>query len=198
MSNSDETTVGDELVALASRLPREVSPEHDLWPGIEQTITAPAKPARTSWNSPWAQAAAVVLLVAGSSGITYVVVKDDSQYRGPAVVSTDRVFETVLFEPVSGDFGQKYTLGNKYMAARYHLEDGLEETMKALPPQERDELVDNLNTIRVAIRDINTELVKEPDNILLQNLLLNAYHEEMSLMTKIDRIGTSAMRRNDI
>lgn len=198
MSNSDETTTGDEFVALASRLPTDISPEHDLWPGIEQAITPPARAARRTWSSPWAQAAAVVLLVTGSSGITYLVVNDDQQYRGPTVLSTDNVFETTLFEPVSGDFGQSFTLGSEYMAARAQLEGGLEATLDSLPPQTSDELVNNLNAIRVAIKDINQALVDEPDNILLQNLLLTTYHEEMSLMTKISRIGNSAMRRNDI
>lgn len=198
MSNSDESTIGDEFVALASRLPADVSPEHDLWPGIEQAITAPAKPVPTTWNSPWAQAVAVLLLVAGSSGLTYMVVKDDSSYRGPTVLRTDNVFDMTLFEPVTGDFGQRYTLGNEYMAARDRLEGSLEKTLSALPQQESDNLVDSLNTVRVAISDINKALVNEPDNILLRDLLLSAYHEEMSLMTKFDKIANSAMRRNDI
>ncbi len=198
MNNSDETKLDEELMAMAARLPTGVSPEHDLWPGIEQAITRPARPARTAWNSVWAQAAAVVLLVAGSSGITYVAVKDGSQYRGPEVLDPDNVFEAVLFEPVSGDFGQRYTLGNEYLAARDQLEGGLEDKLDSMSTQTRDDVVKNLNTIRVAIKDINEALVKEPDNILLQELLLSTYHEEISLMTKIDGIASAAMRRDDI
>jgi hypothetical protein len=34
--------------------------------------------------------------------------------------------------------------------------------------------------------------------MLLQELLLSAYHGEISLMKKVDGIANSAMRRNDI
>jgi len=161
----DNPAFAKELEALASELPREVRPEHDLWPGIEQAILKPATAERSSWNNVWAQAAAVVLLVAGSSGLTYLAVK-------------------------SG--------GNKYLDAREQLEVGFVDKMDTLLPETRDIVVANLNTIRLAINEINEALAEEPDNILLQDLLLSNYHEEMSLMIRVDGIANSAMRRNDM
>jgi hypothetical protein len=193
MNSSDQTSFDDELTELAARLPAGVSPGRDLWPAIEQGISASGKAqAATFWNFSWAQAAAVVLLVAGSSGITYVAVSDGS-LRAPEIIYTDNIFETV-----SGDFGQQYTLGNEYMDARSQLESDFEGKLNALSPNARSEVVQNLNTIRRAIRDINQALAAEPDNTLLQELLLSSYHDEMSLMKKIDGIANSAMRRDDI
>ena len=59
-------------------------------------------------------------------------------------------------------------------------------------------VISNLNTIRKAIQELNDALAEEPDNVLLQDLLLSTYHEEMALMRRVDGIANSAMRRDDI
>jgi hypothetical protein len=192
MNNSDETKFDEELTRLAATLPSEVSPDRDLWPAIEQAIAKPEVRPTTIWNTPWAQAAAVVLLVAGSSGVTYVAVKDDGPSASVVIDSTN------IFETVSGDFGTKYSLGNEYLDAHSELQNELDEKLQFLSPEARDEVVKNLDTIRAAIKDINQALAAEPDNMLLQELLLSAYHGEISLMKKVDGIANSAMRRNDI
>ena len=92
MNNDEETRIEDELTALAGTLPAGVSPDRDLWPGIEQAIAHPAPRERTLWNSTWAQAAAVVLLVGGSSGVTYLAVNGGGQ-QAPEVIYADNVFE---------------------------------------------------------------------------------------------------------
>lgn len=189
----DDNEVDERVMALATAMPKEVAPDRDLWPAIEQVISQPARPRRSAWNTVWAQAAAIVLLVGGSSGITYLAVKDD----GLRVVPGDVVVFGDL-ETVSGDFGERYTLGNEYLDARTQLEGTLEQKMNALTPEAREAVVGNLNTIRVAIKELNTALAKEPDNVLLQELLLSTYHEEIALMRKVDGIANSAMRRDDI
>ena len=45
----------DELLAMASRLSTEVTPERDLWPDIQAAITTPR---RSRWTPMFAQAAA--------------------------------------------------------------------------------------------------------------------------------------------
>lgn len=192
MNNDEETRIEDELIALAGTLPAGVSPDRDLWPGIEQAIAHPAPRERTLWNSTWAQAAAVVLLVGGSSGVTYLAVNGGGQ-QAPEVIYADNVFESV-----SGDFGQQYTLGNEYLDAHRRMQSGLERKLNSLSPDTRDAVVKNLNAIRVAIKDLNNALAVEPDNTLLQELLLSTYHDEMALMKHVDGIANSAMRRNDI
>ena len=193
MNSGEDKNIDDSLMAMAASLPTEITPERDLWPGIEQAIARPARRGGGVWNTVWAQAAAIVLLVAGSSGITYFAVKGDGGYRGPQVISADNIFENV-----SGDFGQQYTLGNDYLEARDKLEGGLEEKLQSLSPDAREDVIKNLNTIRVAIKDINDSLAKEPGNSLLQELLLSTYHEEMSLMIRVDGIANTTMRREDI
>jgi hypothetical protein len=143
-------------------------------------------------QSLWAQAAAIVLLVAGSSGITWYATHDDTPVPA-TVVSMDQVFE-----PVSGDFGDGYTLGSEYLDVHQQLQGSLEEKLAALTPEARAEVVSNLNTIRRAIRDINDALAAEPDNVLLQDLLRSTYHDELNLMIRVNGIANAAMRRDDI
>lgn len=189
-----------QLMALVARMPKSVTPSRDLWPVIEEAILQAerepvSRPQRSvmGWNSVWAQAAAVLLLVGGSSGITWYATKSDGLSMPPQVVSIDNIFE-----PVSGEFGANYTLGPEYLDARDQLEGSLSLKIDSLPRATRDDVVKNLNTIRLAIRDINEALAEEPDNQLLQKLLLSTYHEEMNLMKKVDGLANSIMRRDDI
>jgi len=184
----------DELMAMAASLPKGVTPGRDLWPEIEQAIATPQPLHRSAFANGWAQAAAVVLLVAGSSFVTYYAVKDDR--IATDVMTTDEIFGEL--RPVSGNFGARYTLGNAYLDARNQLESSMEKKLTTLTPEAREVVISNLNTIRKAIQELNDALAEEPDNVLLQDLLLSTYHEEMALMRRVDGIANSAMRRDDI
>jgi len=56
----------------------------------------------------------------------------------------------------------------------------------------------SLDAIHTVIVEINEALAREPDNVLLQQLLLRTYHEEIALMQQVGGIRNSAMKRNDI
>ena len=183
----------DELMAAAAKLAKEVTPERDLWPRIAEAIAEPVKPRRTAWNGVWAQAAAVVLLIAGSSGITYLAVRDDADPLSPVAEGP-----AYVFEPVSARFGGLYNLGPDYVDARLSLAAKMDDELKRLTPAQREEVAKNIEVIRTAIEDINKALVNDPDNALLQKLLINTYREELDLMMRVDSITNAAMRRGDI
>lgn len=197
MNDNDDTAAGnearDELMTMARRLPQAVKPARDLWPEIEAAISAPVKTGRGHWNGVWAQAAAVLVLVTGSSGLTYLAMKDTAAVTTPV---TDG--PALVFEPVSGSFGSQHDLGEDYLAARSNLASNLDEKLDRLAPATRLEVVSNMETIQRAIGEINRALAEEPDNVLLQELLLEAYRDELGLMKTIDDITTAAMRRGDI
>ena len=193
MNEKDETAFEDELMARAQALPKDVAPGRDLWPAIEQAIAAPGAPRGNVWNMVWAKAAAIVLLVAGSSSVTYLMVNEPG-----AVTSPVREAPTMVFETVSGSFGPRYNLGPDYLDARRNLAGSLEQKLDALPEETRQAVMTNLATIRQAIEDINHALVDEPDNVLLQELLLDSYRDELDLMIKVDGVTSAAMRRGDI
>lgn len=176
----------DKLMDDAARLAKEIRPERDLWPGIEAEITGSAK---RRWSPVYAQAAAVVLLVVASSGITYFAVKGDG--AAPLAVQPNYVFDEAAF-------GESYSLGPGFTDARSGLASKLDTQLAKLAPEERANIEENLAMIRGAIDEINAELSSDPDNAQLQSLLLKAYREELMLMRQIGNLTQSVTSRNDI
>jgi len=193
MNADDDKKFDEELMARAAKLDASVEPARDLWPEIASAINAPARPNRSIWNSVWAQAAAVVLLVGGSSGVTYLALQDGNDSTLPMIEA-----QGLTFTPVSGSFGSQYTLGPDYQDARRELASRVDEQLENLAPETREVVLVNLESIRKAIEDINKALAEEPDSVLLQELLLDTYRDELSLMNKVDGITRAAMRRGDI
>jgi hypothetical protein len=194
MNDTDDKQFDDELMAAAARLATDVKPQRDLWPGIEQAIRQPARREHTLWNSVWAQAAAVLLLVGGSSGLTYVAMSGNSNAVSPVASNGP----ALVFEPVSGSFGSQYNLGPDYLDARRDLQARLDQELQRLAPETRDAVLSNMQTIQTAIDQINQALAEEPGNVLLQELLLSTYREELDLMRHVNGIASSAMYRGDI
>jgi len=182
--NDDERN--DALIAAASRLSTEISPEQDLWPGIAESI---AQPQHRNWMPMFAQAAVVVLLIGASSGLTYFVTKSQQQ-------PIQEITPELLFERAS--FGSRYSLGLEYQEAHSDLATQLEEELLKLSPEARADVEKNLVIIRSAIGDINAALDEEPENALLQELLLSAYREELSLMQRVGDLTQQVMSRKDI
>jgi hypothetical protein len=181
----------DKLTRAASQLAKDISPERDLWPGIEAEIVEPrAEPRRRGWTPILAQAAAVVLLVGASSSLTYLAVRGD----GATVVPVP----TPNYEFSRAAFGANYTLGPDYQDAHADLASSLDEQLAKLSPEERDDVERTLAVIREAIDDINTALAADPDNAYLQELLQKTYREELNVMRRVGGLTRSVMLRNDI
>lgn len=196
---NDDTTrdADDELIRAARSLEKGIAPGRDLWPGIAEAIrnpaaAEPATPGR-GWPRYFAYAAAVVLLVGGSSGVTWLVMNE----ARPEYVAGQRV-ESLRLQPVSGNFGGTHELGPEFMAARESLAVQLDSKLDRLSPQARAEVEKNIAEIRAAIQQINRVLADEPDNALLQELLLAAYREELYMMRRVDGLISTVMRREDI
>lgn len=178
-------TTDDKLLAAARRLATEISPERDLWPGVAEAIEAPR---RSGWAPLLAQAAAVVLLVGASSAITYVVVSG-----GEPVV---QVAPELLFEQTA--FGGHYHLGPEFQDARNSLAVQLDRELARLPAASRADVEDNLAFVHTAIADINVALAADPDNVMLQAKLLQAYREQLSVLRRVSDLTRNVMMRNDI
>ena len=180
------TDVSDDRFDRATkRLVTEISPERDLWPGVAEAISAPKRP---RWSPMFVQAAAVVLLIGASSAVTYVTVKGQQE---PVV----RVMPELVFEQAS--FG-KHNLGPGFQDARNMLAAELDIELARLSPQARKDVQANLEIVQQAIVDINAALEQDPDNTLLQESLLRAYRDELSLLSRVGGLSRNVMMRNDI
>lgn len=176
----------DKLISDAKRLTTRISPERDLWPDI---ATAIAQPSRSRWTPMLAQAAAVILLVGASSGVTYLAVNDDAPPG--EVITLDRLFQ-------QASFGGLHNLGPDFQDARSNLASKLDQELLRLSPEVRAGVEENLQVIRDAITEINGALELEPNNALLQKILLKTYHEELRVMRDVGALTQSVMSRNDI
>ena len=110
MSDDRLTDFDDELMYAAGNLERDIQPPDDLWPAIEAAIEAP--PQISPWTRYLAQAAAVVLLVGGSSGLTYLAVSGDRSTVTPVPQAS-----VMPLNAVSASFGDRYTLGPDFQDA---------------------------------------------------------------------------------
>jgi hypothetical protein len=137
----------------------------------------------------FAQAAAVVLLVGASSAITYVAVREPQ----PQVA---QVAPALVFERAS--FGSNHELGDEFIDARNALVAEMDVELEKLAPTARAEVEANLELIQEAIYEINLALEQEPDNTLLQQRLLSAYREELTLLRRVSGLTRDIMMRNDI
>lgn len=195
MNEQDANLANDPLLRAARALPREIAPPHDLWPGIEAAIVRERARGRRQWHRWLAQAAAVVLLVGASSGVTVLVMERGGAGTAPAAGP----MEPLEFDRVAGVIGDRYHLGPGWVDARNELAANLDAKLAKLPPDTRIAVEANIADIRASIGEINKALSDQPDNRLLRDLLLDAYQEELSLMKKVDSIARSAtMRREDI
>lgn len=191
--NDRKTYSEDDVMALARELPTDVQPPRDLWQDIEAAIGPEGQVAgRRRWPRLYAQAAAVLLMIGASSGLTWLAMQDDAALVSP--VASDGL----TFEPVSGSFGREYMLGPDFQDARQSLASRLDAELERLPPDTRAEVEKNMATIRAAITEINKALAEEPGNVLLQELLISSYTEELAIMRKVDGIANTVMHRTDI
>lgn len=180
----------DKLSRDAAELAKSITPERDLWPDIEAAIDAAGAPRTRRFMPYFAQAAAVVLLVGASSGITYLAMKPGSDVS-PVATNGGLTVETA-------SWGGGYPMSNEYTLARESLKAQLDVELERLSPEARADVEHNLKVIRNAIAEINAALEQEPENVLLQDLLLDSYREELAVMRKINGLTQSVMSRNDI
>jgi hypothetical protein len=179
-------------------LPRELPPARDLWPDIAARIgdlkprRRGAMPAsrggfRIAWR-PFAAAAAVAL----------VAVLGIHVYFGDGELRQDSSQQVALAPEALSTFGPGHALGSGYQAARAGLADDLELRLEALPPETRATVLENLETIRRAVAEINAALGDDPSNILLQHQLLAAYQDELAVLAHLNRVTERLPPRNEI
>jgi hypothetical protein len=128
-------------------------------------------------------AAAAVLLVVGSSLITATLLRDDE----PMVARRAPAAGQVGYADAA--FGPGQVLDPAYAAARQDLARTLSARIDRLPPDARRKLESNLAEIRRATAEINAALELNPGDALLEELLLNAYQDELAVLASVNQLA---------
>ena len=172
------TDAPDALDRALRRLPVDIAPSHDLWPAIAAGIAMPLKANATRiWTL---RIAAGLACVALGTGLGYLVLKERMS-AGPVVPSTDTEIagqvNSWLVKPVMQDAG--------YQKARTQLATEFFRRIADLSADDRARVQKGLREVESGLRDLNDALKKNPDSVLLQQLALGAYQQELEYMQNV-------------
>lgn len=175
----------DPLDAALSRVPREVPPTRDLWPGILAQIEAssttsggPDVRRRQTWM-PWA---AAVLMAVGASFSTYLVMQSTQDDQTIAALPASKQMQSA--DPMS----VRAVLETEYVNARANLDETFAKRLASLPPEARAKVERNLEDLRRAAREISRTLEQHPSDPLLQELLMSTYQRELRLLADVTQM----------
>jgi hypothetical protein len=180
---------GEPLDPRLAGLPRSIAPTRDLWTGIEARLEPRAAVHHGFRRSRWlAQAAAAVLLVAGSSLLTATLLdgrRADSKVAAGATAQAP-VEPGVMAMPAA--FGPGSRIDPEYVTARKQLQSVLDARMASLPASTRSKLAENLGELRRAAQQINEALDEQPGDPLLEELLLKTYQDELAVLANVNAL----------
>ncbi|MGH8279062.1 MAG: hypothetical protein ACRETQ_05810 [Gammaproteobacteria bacterium] len=164
-----------KLDTLLEKLPREIQPRRDLWPGIAARIGRPQHWPRMAVN-----VLAVAAVLAAAAVVTWVIFSMYTHLpHQPAVASGAPNNANPATQAVN-------------LLASFTLElAGNHE----IPDKARAALLDNLNIVTANIARTEVAVKKYPDDVNLRGLLFNLYQQQAQLLSEAQQIQTQTMTR---
>ncbi len=175
------------LMARVAAMPREMSPSHDLWPGIAERIAAvrprPAAPGPRriwSWSPALLAAAAAVVLALGGRARVWPpatgpetptgAVHEAAWTTDPALLAAER----------------------EYARATGQLMAALEARKATLPPETMAAVEKDLTTIDAALRQVRGALRQDPANSQLSHMLASTHQKKLDVLQRVVRLSTQS------
>jgi anti-sigma factor RsiW len=173
------------LLGEVRALPRDLAPPAELWEALRaETSARPSRAARTVRLTRRELAAAAVLLVALSSGITAALLRGRG---GPAPAGPVAVAGAVARPPAAWvEFRQAEA---EYVRTADDLEAVLATSRDALAPETVEVVEENLRIIDAAIRDAREALARDPANAELSNVLAATYRDKIDVLERTLRLS---------
>ncbi len=175
------------LLAGAASLPRERTPERELWPGIAARLgtNLVAFPRRAALWRPATLAAAAAVLVALSSAVTWRI----AQPR-PTRVAVEREpgaphVTLVSLTPVADLLEAE----KEYARATSELVAAIEARRGSLPPETLVAVEQNLRAIDEALLSLREALQSEPGNDDLTQLLAATHKRKLDTLRRVVRLS---------
>jgi hypothetical protein len=198
-------------------LPRDIQPPRDGWPALEARLResgelrdggaapgfapggsregspggapqiASATSRRTRRSAAWIGAiAAAVAAIAAGIFVDRLILR-----TGHADAERQRSVASRARAP-GEELPASFITDPHYLAERAALLASLDERLKTLPPQTRQQVLASLATIHQSMQQIQQALGREPANALLQELLIDTYQDEMRVLTAVEEAGTAS------
>ena len=181
------------LDARCSQMPREVEPPADLWPGIAARLdeatrcAANRRAGRSRWMLP--QAAAAVVLVAGSSLLTATLL---GTCAAPAQTARAQPPATAMSEGTIECDAGRVRAGRatrpEYIAARRQLAMTLQARLARMPPSARAETRGEPCGNAPRGRRDQRGAGQQPGDPLLEELLLKTYQDELAVLANVNQL----------
>lgn len=194
MTQMNDSGPDERLDRALQSLPHGVDPQRDLWPRIEARLerTDPGVPG-TARRRAWAwQAAAAVLLVAGTALLTATLVQRSRDVNLAQSSSQAPVAAVPAVRAMPAVFGPLHGPSPEYEAARQQLSAMLQQKIARMPPAARQKLEANLAEMQRAAAEINAALDQQPGDPLLEELLLNTYHDELAMLAVVNQLTSTS------
>ena len=168
------TPSDDKLDAALRKLPREIQPAGDLWPGIAARITT--RHARNGWS----YGVAVAAVVVAAAAVTWSVFRPNTP--GTQMLTQATANHGVVTRAVD-------------MLAHFTAQLVSDTN---LPPKARAALLDNLRMVNADILQTQVALKKYPNDINLQTLLFNLYQQQARLLNEAQQAQVQTTARTVI
>jgi len=170
-------SVNDEKLQKAvDRLPRDIAPDRDLWPGIAGRI------ARKQRTRPlWAYGLAASLFMAIGAGSVWIGLAR----RAPETAAAPQLAAAPSPEA-------------SYFAQRAAFAENSVETAPNLAPATRQVILKNLQVIETSMQQIQQALEQDPNNPRLRALLYDLYQDEARLLAATQQIQAQTTQRNQL
>lgn len=192
----DETRVR-ELGALIDRLPREIDPPSEAWDAIRAQMArdesgfSPSRGARetAAWQRPPVLIAASLVLVVGSSALTFVALRERSVAPATVATSTGPAGQAAVSTVSSlSRFTDRET---DYLRRVNGLVTIMESGEPELAPETIAKVKESLAVIDAAILEARDALASDPANRQLIEMLDSTYEKKLDLLQR-----TTAMARS--
>lgn len=176
------------------KLPRSIEPERDLWPSIEARIQerkvvrprfnqrAARHDAPTDWRRWGLLAAAAMLLVTISSGVTAYLVSGPPVPTGPVETAVPQPgFATVAWDEFQAAEREYERVTDDLLAA-------LDASRDELAPETVELVEANLRLIDQAIQEARSALERDPSNARLALKLNDIYRKRVTFLREMSRL----------
>ena len=153
-------------------LPRSIEPAVDLWPAIRGRLASLGeRPGRIAVPR-WGLAAAALLLIALSSGVTAVLLRPAPRVAGATLDIS--------------------ALEAQYAAVSEDLSGALEKARSRLEPATLATIERNLRIIDAALDETRQALAKDPGNPALGQMVVAAWRQKVDLLRRATALGTES------